>query len=462
MKKYSRIILLAILFIGVAIPTLDKRIKIDILIHSGAILTMDESKTIYEVGSIAIKNDEIIDIGKDEELQKKYKARKKINAENKLVLPGLINTHTHAAMTLLRGYADDVPLKEWLEKYIWPAEAQYMNKETIVLGTKLAISEMIRSGTTTFCDMYFYSDAIAQVAKEAGIRVIVGEGILDFPTPSNKTPEAGLKYTEMLIKKWKDDPLVSVSVAPHSPYICSKEVLIKAKTLSDKYQVPLHIHVSETKKEVADMISVQELTPVAYLDKIGFLGDRVIAAHCVHLTSADIAILVKRNVGVAHNPESNLKLASGIAPISKLLKFGVKVGLGTDGAASNNDLNMFEEMDTAAKIHKGFLQDPTVLPAYTVLEMATIRGAKVLGLDKKIGSLETGKKADIIIIDLNKPHLVPLYNYVSPLVYSADGADVEIVIINGKIVMYKKQLLTLDENAVIQQVKEFAKAIQEN
>jgi 5-methylthioadenosine/S-adenosylhomocysteine deaminase len=320
---------------------------------------------------------------------------------------------------------------------------------------------MIRSGTTTFNDMYFFEDEVAKAAKEAGIRAVVGEALFDFPTPNKKTPQEGLEYTEMLIRKWRDDPLITVSMAPHAPFTCSPEVLKAAKNFSDKYNVPLHIHLSETEKEVNYIQKKYDLTPVKYLDSLGVLGDNVIAAHCVHLTEEDIQLIVQRKVGVAHDPESNMKLAIGVAPIPDLLDAGAKIGLGTDGAASNNDLNMFEEMGTAAKLHKVFRHDPTVVDAQTVVEMATIGGARILGLDDQIGSIEEGKRADIIIVNNNKPHMIPLYNHYSHIVYVADGADVETVIIEGRIVMQNNKILTISEEEIIQDIRVLAARINE-
>ena len=439
----------------------NNRETVDILIVNGTVITMDSNRTILEAGAVVIKDGTIVAVGPSESLKSKFKAKETINANGKIVMPGLINTHTHAAMVIFRGFADDLPTQEWLENYIWSAEAKYINAETVRLGTLLAIAEMIRSGITTFNDMYFFEDEVVQAAKEAGIRAVVGECLLDFPTPNKKTPQEGLKYTEMLIQKWRDDPLITVAVAPHAPYTCSPEILKSAKNLSDKYNVPLHIHLSETEKEVNDIQKKYSLTPVEYLDSLGVLGDNVIAAHCVHLTEEDIQLIVQRKVGVAHDPESNMKLASGVAPIPDLLDAGVKIGLGTDGAASNNDLNMFEEMDTTAKLHKVFRHDPTVIDARTVVEMATIGGARVLGLNDQIGSIEGGKKADIIIINLNKPHTVPLYNPYSHVVYAIDGADVETVIIEGRIVMRNHKILTISEDEIIQDVHVLTARIKE-
>jgi 5-methylthioadenosine/S-adenosylhomocysteine deaminase len=460
--KYLFVLLIAFgLLIASGAQLSNNHVQMDVLIVNGTIVSMDSNRTILEPGTVAIKDGKIVAAETSGSSKSNLKAKETIDATGKLVMPGLINTHTHAAMTIFRGYADDLPLMEWLQNYIWPAEAKYINAETVRLGTQLAAIEMISSGTTTFNDMYFFEDEVAKAAKEIGIRAVIGEGLLDFPTPNKKTPQEGLDYTEMLIRKWHNEPLITVAVAPHSPYTCSPELLKAAKNLSDKYDVPLHIHVSETEQELNDSRNKHGLTPFEYLDSLDFLGDNVIAAHSVHLTPNDIQLIAKQKVGVSHNPESNMKLASGIAPILELLDAGVKVGLGTDGAASNNDLNMFEEMDTAAISQKVFAKNSSVVNAKSVVEMATIGGAKVLGLDKEIGSLEKGKRADIIIIDLHKPHLTPLYNPYSQIVYAMDGADAETVIIEGRIVMRDNKILTVNEDKIIQDMNALAAKIRE-
>ena len=462
-RKYIFVLLLVFGFLMVSCVhcQFNNRYTADIIIVNGIVLTMDSNRSILDPGAIVMKDGRIIAVGAKESLENRFKAKETIDATGKLVMPGLINTHTHASMVIFRGFADDLPLQEWLENYIWPAEAKYITPETVHLGTLLAIAEMIHSGTTTFNDMYFFEDEVAKAAKLAGMRAVVGEGVLDFPTPNKKTPLEGLEYTEMLIKKWQDDPLITVAVAPHAPYTCSSEVLKAAKDLSDKYNVPLHTHLSETKKEVKAIKKKYGLSPVAYLNELGILDDNLIAAHCVHLTKEDISLIVQRKVGVAHNPESNMKLASGVALIPDLLDAGAKIGLGTDGAASNNDLDMFEEMDTTAKLHKVLKFDPTVIDAKTVVEMATIGGAKILGLDDQIGSIEEGKRSDIIILNLNKPHLTPLYNPYSQIVYATDAADVETVIIEGMVVMRNHKILTINEEEIMQDVRVLAAKIKE-
>jgi 5-methylthioadenosine/S-adenosylhomocysteine deaminase len=424
---------------------------------------MDNNNAIYPDGYIIVKDSVITHIGRySKEIESSIQAKQRIDATGMLVIPGLINTHTHAAMTLFRGMADDLELNNWLQNYIWPAEAKYINPKTVRLGTQLAIAGMLLSGTTTFNDMYFFEEIVAQTAKAMGMRAIVGEGLLGFATPSCKTPVKGLQYTEQLILKWKGDPLVNVAVAPHAPYTCSADVLTSARALADKYDVMCHIHVAETVKEIDDCRKQHGITPVEYLESLGILNERTIAAHCVHLTARDISILAEKQVKVAHNPGSNLKLASGISPVMDMLERGVCIGLGTDGAASNNDLNMFEEMDLTAKIHKVTNLDPTAVDAYSVFRMATIDAAHALGLGHVIGSLEKGKKADICMIDGRKPHLLPLYNPISQLVYAADGGDVKDVVIDGRIVVRNRKILTLNIENLLNKVQLLANTIQHN
>lgn len=438
------------------------REPVDIVIANGIVLTMDSGKTVLEGGSVVIQGGAIIAVKPGEVLEGRFQARETIEAAGKIVMPGLVNTHTHAAMTLFRGLADDLPLQEWLEGHIWPSEAKHMSAEAVRLGTQLAIAEMIRAGTTTFNDMYLFEEEVAEMARQAGIRAVVGEGLLDFPTPNHQTPQEGLQYAERLIEKWRHDPFVTVAVAPHSCYACSPDILKAARALADRHRVPLHIHLSETKEEVAEIRGKYGFTPVAHLENLGVLGGTVVAAHCIHLTEEDMDLIVRRRVGVAHNPESDMKLASGVAPIPALLAAGARVGLGTDGAASNNDLDMFGEMDTAAKIHKVFLRDPTVMDAPGVMEMATMGGARVLGMEGRIGSLEKGKRADVIILDLNRPHLVPLYHPYSQVVYAAGREDVETVIVEGRVVMRGRKLLTIEEEKVIREVRAWAGRIRTN
>jgi 5-methylthioadenosine/S-adenosylhomocysteine deaminase len=431
---------------------------IDILIKNGWVLTMDPQDTLIERGAVAVSADRIVEVGTEDALTASYKAAKTIDAQEGIIMPGLVNAHTHAAMTCFRGLADDLPLMTWLNDYIFPAEAK-LTPDIVYQGTRLACSEMILSGTTTFCDMYLFEEAAAQAAKEVGLRAVVGEVIYDFPSPNYGPVEEGLKYTEDLIEKWRDDPLITIAVEPHSPYVCSPELLQKARAIADRNGVPMVIHLAETEREVAEIKKKYGRTPVAHLADIGFLSPGLIADHCVVLTEEDMMLLKDSDVKVAHNPESNMKLASGIAPVPELLRHGITVGIGTDGCASNNNLDMFQEMDTVAKLHKVHTLDPTVMDARTVVRMATIDGARVLGIGDTSGSLEEGKKADIIIIDIRSPHLTPMYNVYSHLVYAVTGSDVVTAIVNGRVLMEERAFTTLDVDEVMASVNRIAQGI---
>ncbi|MGB9613170.1 MAG: amidohydrolase [Candidatus Margulisiibacteriota bacterium] len=427
----------------------------DIVIRNGMVLTMDDNLTLHEKADLAIKNSRIVDLSP----QTIYRAKKVINAQGKLVMPGLINTHTHAAMVMMRGLADDMPLDVWWQKFIFPIERKLLNPDFIRVGVGLAAIEMIKSGTTSFSDMYFFEDAAAEICKKIGMRAFLGEGILDFPSPDAQSPPETLTIIEKLYEKWGKDPIIHLEVAPHAPYSCGPENLLAARRLAEKLNLPLHIHVSETATEVAEIKMKYGVSPVEHLENLGFLCDRVKAVHCVHLSHRDIEILKRRKVKVAHCQESNMKLASGSAPMVELLDAGVVVGLGTDGAASNNNLDMFEEMDSVAKYHKAVKSDPTVMDAKTVLKMATCDAAKVVFRERDLGSLEVGKIADLIILDLNFPQLVPLYNVYSQLVYSAGGSVVNTVIVNGKVIMENRKIVTVDENEILEQAKHLANKI---
>jgi 5-methylthioadenosine/S-adenosylhomocysteine deaminase len=425
--------------------------KLDLLIRNGTILTMDPENTVFEKGIIGIHGNTISYVGTNED--KGFQAKQIIDAKGGLVLPGLINGHTHAAMSLFRGLADDLPLMEWLNNYIFPAEKR-LDSDFVFTGTLLACAEMILSGTTTFCDMYLFEEEVARASKQAGMRSLVGEVLYDFESPNYGPVEKGLKYAEDLIQAWEGDPLVSIAVEPHTLFTCSPELLSASHELATKYGVPLIIHVAETRNEVDDIKKRYGKRPIEHLDSLGILGPHLIAVHCVHLQEDEIQLLAEHQVKVIHNPESNMKLASGIAPIPDMLAKQVTVGLGTDGCASNNNLDLFAEMDTAAKLHKLNTMDTTVMDALTVLRMATVEGARALGLGDIVGSIELGKKADIIIVDTNKPHLTPLYNPVSHLVYAARGNDVSHSIINGRLVMEERRLLTLDFSEIMKKVRE--------
>lgn len=422
--------------------------QVDLLVLGGTIVTMDGARRVIDDGGIAVAGGRIVGIGPRAEIERAYSSRQKVPANGKVITPGLINGHTHVPMVLFRGLADDLDLQEWLAKYIFPAEAKNVTEHFVRVGTRLGLAEMIRGGTTTYCDMYYFEDAIADETAKAGVRGLLGETIIDFPVADNKTNAEGMAYVERFVKRWKGHELIVPAIAPHAPYTVSREHLKAAQAFADRTDVPIVIHIAETKPELDNSVKDKGASPVAYLERIGFLSNRVIAAHVVWPQGTDISILKQRGVGVVHNPQSNMKLASGVAPVPKMLTEGVLVGLGTDGAASNNDLNMWEEMDTVAKLHKVFSGDPKIISAQQAFELATIRGAQALHLEKEIGSLETGKRADLIIIERDPLNQIPLYNIYSDLVYATKAADVQTVIINGRVVMRDRRLLTLNETKI--------------
>jgi 5-methylthioadenosine/S-adenosylhomocysteine deaminase len=429
---------------------------VDILIIGGTILTVDHHDSKLEDGAIAVDKDAIVALDRKEDILSAYRGRVTIDVPGSIIMPGLVNAHTHAAMTCFRGIADDMELMDWLSDYIFPAEARNVDPELAYWGSMLACAEMIKSGTTTFSDMYIFEEEAAKAAKKAGMRCLLGEVLFDFPSPNFKTPAEGLACTERLIRKWADDPLINIMVEPHSLYTCSPELLKASKALADRYHVPLATHFLENIAEAKQLREKFGQRATTFLRDIGLLDERFIAFHCVLMDEEDIRLFADHGCKVVHNPESNMKLASGVASISTMLEHGIVVGLGTDGCASNNNLDMFEEMDTAAKLEKSARLDPTVMSARTVIRMATCNGARTLGLDSLVGTLEVGKKADLCIIDMNKPHLTPLYNEYSHLVYAVNGADVDTVLINGKVVMRDRKLLTIDEEEAMRRVREIA------
>ncbi len=370
-----------------------------------------------------------------------------------LILPGLVNTHCHAAMVGFRGLADDLPLMTWLQEYIWPLENSLVTPRFVRVALQLALVEMIRGGTTLFADMYFFQEEAAKVVEEAGIRAVLGEGTIDFPTPAARTPEQQLARAEAFIRNWIGHPLVIPTVAPHAPYSTSPEIYRKSRELAEKYEVPLLTHIAETQDEVRQIQERYGTTPVRHLHQIGALYDRVVAAHSVWLDEEEMEIYRQQGVGVAHCPESNMKLASGVAPVGTYLARGIKVSLATDGACSNNDLDMIGEMRTAALLHKVHTLDPTVVSARQVVEMATLGGARVLGLEHRIGSLEVGKEADVITLDLSAPHLTPAYDPYSLVVYAAKASDVRDVFVRGNPLMLDRELQTLDEERILKEAR---------
>ena len=427
------------------------------------VITENPQHRVIANGALAIVGDHIVAVGTRGEIDAQYQARQRLDRPDAILAPGLIDTHTHAAMSLFRGIADDLRLQDWLEKFIFPAEARNVSADFVRWGTRLGCLEMLLGGTTTFTDMYYFEDEVALAAKEAGMRGVLGETIIRFPVADNKTPEDALRYTERYLQRFRNDPLIVPAVAPHALYTNSDGTLKASRALADKYGVPLLIHVAETKKEVDDTEAARHMTPTKVLDTLGVLTGRTVAAHCVWVNQADMAILKGRGVGVAHCPSSNMKLASGVAPVARMLGMGIAVGLGPDGpAGSNNDFNMFEEMDLAAKLAKVTALDPQVLPASTALEMATIGGARVLGLEKEIGSLEAGKRADLIMVRLDRPNAVPLYDPISQMVYALKAEDVRDVMVNGKPVVRDAKILTLDEGAILRKAAEYGAKVKES
>jgi 5-methylthioadenosine/S-adenosylhomocysteine deaminase len=435
--------------------SVEEPIEIDLLITNGLVLTLDDRGDRFHPGAVAVRGEQLVDVGPAAELQARYRANKTINAQGCVVLPGLINGHTHAAMTLFRGLADDLPLMDWLQNHIFPAE-QKLDGDWVYWGTLLACAEMILGGTTTFCDMYLFADKVAEAAKLAGMRALVGEVLYDFPSPHYGAIANGLRFTEELIQQWQGDPLVRVAVEPHALYTCSPELLGKCHELAGRYQVPLIVHLSENEAEVQQIQQLYGCRPVAHLNHLGLLHRHLIADHCVALNDEDMDLLAHHQVQVVHNPESNMKLASGIAPVVELLARGVNVALGTDGCASNNNLDLFGEMDSCAKLHKVASLNPTVMPAATVLRMATRNGARALGWGERVGELTPGKWADCIVVDFQQAHLLPLYEPISHLVYAVRGADVRHSVIHGRLVMEDRRLLTLDIEEIVGHVRRIA------
>jgi 5-methylthioadenosine/S-adenosylhomocysteine deaminase len=434
---------------------------VDLIINADYVLTMDQGLSVIQQGAIAIKDKKVVAVSEFDEIAKNYSAAKMINGQGKVAFPGLVNTHTHAAMVYFRGLADDLPLKVWLEEHIWPAEGRWLSPEFVGDAVELACLEMIKSGITTYADMYFFSDSGARATKKIGMRAVIGAGIVDFPTMTGKNADDYLANAERLIMEWKDDDLITPSIADHSAYACSPETLKKSKERAEKHGVPLQIHLSETEWEVNEILSRYHKRPVAHLDALGFLNENLVAAHCVWLEPAEIEILAERKTGVSHCIESNLKLASGIAPVPRMLKAGVRVSFGTDGAASNNDLNILGEMSTAAKVHKAVAGDPTALSAKQAVLMATRWGAEAIGLGRITGSIEEGKAADIAIADLNRPHLMPLYDIYSHMVYSMNSADIETVLVDGEVVLEDRKLTTADETEILARAGAWGRKIRE-
>jgi 5-methylthioadenosine/S-adenosylhomocysteine deaminase len=425
------------------------RQPVDLLVTHGLAVTMDSQRRVLTDGSVATQGDTIVAVGSSAELASRYAAGKLIDAHGAMLLPGLINAHTHLPMSLFRGLAEDRSLEEWLKKFIFPAEARNVTPDFVTWGTRLSMLEMLRGGTTTVADMYYFEDDIAKAVKQAGMRGVLGETIIGFPAPDNKTQQAAFAYAEKFLEHWKGDALITAAVAPHAIYTCPEDLLKTAASLARGYHAPILIHLAEAPYEMEVSRHDHGLSSVQYLSRIGLLGPDVLGAHCVWVDGADIKTLAHYGVGCSHNPSSNMKGASGVSPVPEMIAAGVAVGIGSDGAASNNNQDIFEEMDIAAKLQKLARMDPTALPAEQVVAMATINGARALHMEKQIGSLEAGKKADLIIVDTTAPHATPLYNIYAQIVYSLKDSDVRTTIIGGKAVMEDRRMLTLDESAIL-------------
>jgi 5-methylthioadenosine/S-adenosylhomocysteine deaminase len=452
-------VLSALLVALAAISAQTGRRAVSLVVTGGTVVTVDGTNRVLSPGAVAISGRDIVGVDTAEAIAQRFAGAETIDATGQVVLPGLINTHTHAPMVLYRGLADDLALMEWLQKYIFPAEAKTVSPEFVRAGTRLAALEMIQSGTTAYADMYYFEEEIAAATKAAGIRGVLGQTIIQFPVPDAKTPAEGIARAIAFIRQWKDDELIVPAIAPHSMYTLDAATLKTIRAAADREKAPVIIHLAETRDEIKIAQGKYKTTPTRFLDSIKFWGPRTLAAHAVHVTPADIKLLAARGVGLSHNPESNMKLASGTAPVPAMQAAGLAVGLGTDGAASNNDLDMFEAMRQAAFLHKLQRNDPRVLPAGTALRMATIDGARALGLDKEIGSLEAGKRADLIVVSMRGARQTPMYDPISHLVYVTRGDDVQTTIVNGKVLMRDRRVTTLDERAVLDEAMAWAKKV---
>jgi 5-methylthioadenosine/S-adenosylhomocysteine deaminase len=447
-------LLVALIALGAAAHGAQRQVAL--IITNGTVVTMDGSRRVMTPGAIAVDGRDIVAVDTPQAIAAAFSASETIDAAGDVVMPGLINTHTHAPMVLFRGLADDLALMDWLTKYIFPAEAKTVTPAFVRAGTRLAALEMIRSGTTTYTDMYYFEEEIAGVTKAAGLRAILGETIVRFPSPDAKTPAEALARTERFLREFANDELIVPAVAPHAMYTLDAATLEAARALADREKAPVLIHLAESQDEVALARDTHKTTPVKYLESLNFFGPRTLGAHVIYVTPEDIEILRRRGVGVSHNPESNMKLASGTAPVPAMRAAQIPVGLGTDGAASNNDLDMFEAMHQAALLHKLQSNDPRVLPAPDVIAMATREGARAVGMEREIGSLEPGKRADIIVVSMSSARQTPVYDPMSHLVYATRGDDVRTTIVNGRILMRDRKVLTLDEPAVLDEARRLA------
>jgi 5-methylthioadenosine/S-adenosylhomocysteine deaminase len=459
MKSFAAVTVVAIGLIAMAAQPARRAVTLVVL--GGTVITQNAARDILSPGAVAIDGIDIVDVGTPEALAAKYRAAETIEAREEIVLPGLINTHTHAPMVIYRGLADDLALMDWLQKFIFPAEAKTVSPEMVRTGTRLAALEMIESGTTTFADMYYFEEEIARTTVEAGLRAVLGETIIQFPVADAKTPAEGLARAERFIREFKDNGLVVPAVAPHALYTNDRATLVASAELSRRYGVPMLTHFAETEDEVSIARERSGMTPAGYLESLGFWGPNTLAAHAIWVTDEDIAILARRGVGLSHNPESNMKLASGAAPVVKYLAAGAAIGLGTDGAASNNDLDMFEAMRQASFLAKHVTKDPKAVPARTALDLATTGGARALHMERLIGSLEAGKRADLITVSMRAARQTPMYDPISHLVYTTRGDDVRTTVVNGKVLMKNRQLRTLNRETVIADANRLAAKVRD-
>jgi 5-methylthioadenosine/S-adenosylhomocysteine deaminase len=433
-----------------------QKIPIDLLVTGSHVVTMDDHWSVIEEGAVAVNRAMILDVGSGKKLLDKYAPNELISAPEQVIFPGLINAHTHAATALFRGFADDQPLQQWLEGYVWPAEAMFVTPETVYWGTLLAACEMVRGGIVAFMDMYFFEERVAEAAKEIGIRAVIGEAIFDSAGPNKLSFDQGLDYSRRLLEIFHEDPLISVAVLPHGTYTVAVNNLVRAKALADEFSAIFALHASETPQEVKEVQTRTGFTPVRLLQHHGLLGEKVTLFHGVHLDDEEISTLAEMKTTVVHCPEANLKLGSGVAPLPALLKARVPLGLGTDGPISNNDLDLWTEIQFTAKLHRGVHQDPSAIYARQALYLATRGGANAIGLGEMVGSIEPGKRADLILINFNQPHLTPLYDVYSHLAFAVGRADVNTSIINGRVVMKDRQLLRVDEKQIMAKVRELS------
>ncbi|HTH00588.1 MAG TPA: amidohydrolase [Vicinamibacterales bacterium] len=450
---------LSLLVVGFLLFSQGQRQPVSLILTGGIVVTMDSTARVLSPGAVAIDGRNIVAVDAPDAISSRYSSQTVIDTAGQVVMPGLINTHTHAPMVLYRGLADDLALMDWLQKYIFPAEAKTVTPDFVRAGTRLAVLEMIESGTTTYADMYYFEEEVARVTREAGLRGVLGQTIIQFPVADAKTPKDGLTRTESFIKEFANDELIVPAVAPHSMYTLDSGTLKAARALADRAHVPVLIHLSETADEIKTSTEAHKASPTAYLESLGFWGPRTIAAHGVWLSPADMTILSRHHVAVSHNPESNMKLASGAAKVSDMQRTGLVVALGTDGAASNNDLDMFEAMRQAAFLAKLQTSDPRAVPARKALEMATIDGARALGMESLIGSLEAGKRADVITVSMTAARQTPMYDPLSHLVYVTRGDDVNTTIVNGRILMRDRKVMTLDKTRVLSDARALAEKV---